>query len=384
MTRMTLPFSPILALLFLGLLLPVAGCQSLGYYAHVTRGQLQLLSARQPVDRVLRDLADTPGEPAARLAGQIERSQTVLDFAEGTLGLPVGRRYRTYVDLGRPYVVWNVFAAPEFSLEPHRWCYPVAGCAPYRGYFSAAAAARESARLAAGGMDVHIGGVAAYSTLGWFADPLLSSFIGWPEPDLAELLIHELAHGKLWVPGDVPFNESYATFVGKHGAAGMRGAAGMKGAAAWRSETDDSSRDPDAWRRLVGLLAQTRAQLAIVYQGADDPATRRARKATVIAATQACYAAHRGRLGGGRYDGLVAGLNNALLASISAYEDLVPAFARLFETAAGDWKTFHAAVGEVAALPRAERQALLARLRDEQIAADADHEHADEVQCETF
>lgn len=385
-----------LALLALLACVPLAGCETLGYYAHVTGGQLQLLAAREPVERKVHELRAT-GDPAAeRLARQLEGSQRVLDLAQHELALPVGRRYRTYVELDRPYVVWNVFAAPELSLEPHRWCYPVAGCAPYRGYFNAAAAERAAARLAAHGMDVYVGGVAAYSTLGWFADPLLSSFIHWPAADVAELLVHELAHGRVWIPGDVAFNESYASFVGERGAA----AAGDRAAAAWRG--DDLAVAPEAtaagssaagrsaterrdgWRGLVALLGLTADRLGEIYAQPAEPEVRRAGKAAVLAAARACYAAQRADLGGGRYDTLMSGLNNAVLVSISTYEDLVPAFERLFDTVGGNWPEFHAAVAALARQPAAERRTELARLRDEQVAAERDHQHADQVECEAL
>jgi predicted aminopeptidase len=378
-------------------LLMMAGCQSLGYYAHLTRGQLQLLGDRVPVERKLRELADAPDDASARLAGQLTRSQALLEFAASELALPVGRRYRSYVELGRPYVVWNVVAAPEFSLTPHRWCYPVAGCAPYRGYFNAAAAARAAERLAAGGMDVYTGGVAAYSTLGWFADPLLSSFIGWPEPELAELLFHELAHGAVWVTGDVAFNESYATFVGLYGAAHWRAvgahpgsgdaAPGVQGAARTAAPDPDAlARESSraAWRRLLALLNLVRERLEAVYGSGSPPAVQRAAKAAVLDAARACHAQHREALGGGRYDALLAGLNNATLASIATYEDLVPAFASLFDGVGGDWPAFHDAVRELAARPAAERATRLARLRDEQVAAEGDDHAADQVQCEAL
>jgi len=355
-----------------------AGCQSLGYYAHVGWGQLRLLADRQPVEDLLEQFEASDDAATARLARQLALSQAVLDFAAAELQLPVGRKYRTYVELQRPYVVWNVFAAPEFSLEPHTWCYPVAGCAPYRGYFSAERADRTAGALAAGGMDVHVGGVAAYSTLGWFADPLLSSFIAWPELGLAELLLHELAHGRVWVAGDVGFNESYANFVGVEGAAQFRATrdvAGTSGA---------STAARAAWRLLVDLLERTRERLAIVYASDAEVGARRLAKAEVLAAVRACYERDRARLGAGRYDGLMDSLNNAVLASIGTYEDLVPAFARLFDVYGGDWMAFHAAVETLGALPHAQRQARLAELRDQQIAERGDDHGTDQVECEAL
>jgi predicted aminopeptidase len=363
---------PLLALLVL------AGCQSLGYYAQAAGGQLELLRERRPVKRVLADLARNPGEHAAQLSRQLTDSQAVLDFAERELGLAAGKRYRSYADLHRPYVVWNVFAAPELALEAHEWCYPVVGCAPYRGYFKASAAQRMAASLQARGMDTYVGGVAAYSTLGRFDDPLLNTFIGWPRQELAELLIHELAHGVVWLPGDVRFNESYATF------------AGTRGAQQWLAGEADVPADATggrAWPRLTRLLVATRSRLDAVYAAPSSDVERRDRKAAVLAAARACYAEQRERLGNGRYDALMAGLNNASLLAIATYEDLVPAFARLFSALGGDWRAFHASVAALADLPEEERTARLAALMrsaEDDVADQADDDHAEDIQCEAL
>jgi predicted aminopeptidase len=347
----------------------------------VARGQLEVLGERQPVDRLLPELAAEPGADAARLAGQLAESQAVLAFAARELALPVGNRYRSYVDLDRPYVIWNVFAAPELSLEPHEWCYPIAGCAPYRGYFAEREATRMRERLAARGLDTYIGGVPAYSTLGRFDDPLLSTFIDWPRRDLAELLLHELAHGVVWVQGDVAFNESFATFVGSRGAdEWMVHAAGPDYV---RGAEDDGA----AWRRFTALLALTRERLDAVYRSPVGPAERRAAKRAVIAAAQACHAEHRDLFGAGRYDGFMTGLNNAALVSVATYEDLVPAFAQLFAALGGDWPAFYASVSAMAEVGAEERRARLERLLasgDDQVADDADDEDAHDVQCEAL
>jgi predicted aminopeptidase len=362
-------------LLLLGL---AAGCQSIGYYAHVGWGHLRLLADRQPVEALRTQLEASNDGAARQLARQLAYSQAVLDFAIAELHLPVGRNYRTYVELQRPHVVWNVFAAPEFSLAPHTWCYPVAGCAPYRGYFTSESAERTAAMLAARGMDVHVGGVAAYSTLGWFADPLLSSFINWSESGLAELLLHELAHGRVWVAGDVGFNESYANFVGIEGAAQFRATRVVAG----RSDASVAVRA--AWPRLVGLLTHTREQLARVYASAVEPGAMRLAKAGVLAAARDCYQRDRNGFGGGRYDLLMDALNNAVLASVGTYEDHVPAFARLFEVYGGDWQAFHAAVASLGALPDAARGMRLAELRDQQIAEYGDDHRTDQIECEAL
>ena len=247
-------------------MLAAAGCQTLGYYSHAALGQLRVLSARQPVSRVLARLETTRGNDpgAAALHARLTLSQELLTFAEDELALEVGGRYRSYADLQRPAVVWNLFAAPPLSLTPYQWCYPLVGCTPYRGFFNADYARRRAAVLKQRGFETYVGPVAAYSTLGWFDDPLLSTFIDYPEPALAELLFHELAHGAVWLPGDVAFNESFATFVGRRGAASWLAASGRDADMAARAAEHETR------ARLLGLLRQTRAALERVY-AADAP-----------------------------------------------------------------------------------------------------------------
>ena len=238
------------------LLLPVAGgCQTVAYYAHTALGQWRVLQAREPVDQVLADLEPRrDGDPAAaQLYRRLSYSQAVLDFAARRLALDADGRYRTYVALERPAVVWNVFAAPPLSLEPHRWCYPIVGCAPYRGFFDEAYARRRAEALARRGLETYVGPVAAYSTLGWFEDPLLSTFVAWTEPDLAALLFHELAHGEVWAAGDVAFNESFATFVGRQGLTAWLESRGESGALAARARAEADR------ARLLKLLDDVRS-----------------------------------------------------------------------------------------------------------------------------
>lgn len=358
----------------------LAGCQALSYYSQAVAGQWRVLAARQPVDEVLAGLTDRrSAEPAADLLyRRLRYSQQVLDFAQQTLALDVGKRYRSYVDLGRPAVVWNLFAAPPLSLEPHRWCYPVVGCAPYRGYFDADMARRDADTLAAQGLETYLGPVPAYSTLGWFADPLLSSFITWPEPDLAELLFHELAHGRVWARGDVAFNESFATFVGRRGLSAWLEHQGQTQTLAARAPAL-AARDG-----VLALLDRTRSALQAVYSGPRDDAGKRAAKARILGAAQACYEAARSGLGAGRYDALVRGLDNAKLVSVATYEDLVPGFAALFEAAHGDWTSFYGRVQALASADPATRRARLTVSVDQQVAADGDDQRADEVECDAL
>ena len=191
------------------MLLLLSGCADVGYYLQSINGQLQLNAARRPVEQLMAD-ADTPGLLKARL----KRAAEIRRFASEELHLPDNGSYRAYADLKRPFVVWNVFAASEFSVEPRRWCFPVAGCVAYRGYFAKDAADAYASTLRADGFDVHVAGIPAYSTLGWFDDPLLNTFIQYPEYELARLIFHELAHQVAYVKGDSEFNESFAMAVG--------------------------------------------------------------------------------------------------------------------------------------------------------------------------
>jgi predicted aminopeptidase len=363
----------------LGTLL-VAGCQTINYYSHAALGQWRVLTGREPVSRVLTELeSQRDGNPEAELLYQrLVFSQQVLDFAEDGLALSVDGRYRTYVNLERPAVVWNLFAAPPLSLEPHRWCYPVVGCAPYRGYFDVSYARRGARALEQDGLETYLGPVPAYSTLGWFADPLLSTFVTWPEADLAALLFHELAHGQVWVPGDVAFNESFATFVGR------------QGLSEWMSRYGDDSLTLErqaalnARRRLLDLLSRTREALRRVYRSEARDSVKLQRKAFILAAVGDCYLDHRAELGTGRFDALMVGLNNARLMSVATYEDLVPAFAAVFESLDGHWPAFYERIREVAKLEVKQRRATLLASRQQQVAQTGDDNSADEVECEAL
>lgn len=313
---------------------PVTGCATLSWYGEAAIGQMRILAARRPVAEVLADPATAP-ETAANLA----RVDAILDFAARDLGLPVGDRYRTYVQLDREAVVWNVFAAPEFSLTPHRWCYPVVGCAVYRGFFDRDGARREAASFAARGFDVHVGRVAAYSTLGWFDDPLLSTFIGYPDARLAELLFHELAHGKLFVPGDSAFSEAFATFVGR------------EGTAEWLVAT---GRDPESYLaaqqgtlRRADFFRAWRGRLGALYAQDLPDDQRRLLKGALFDAMRSCYAKRR-RLRPAFGGALPASFNNARLAAMGTYEDGTPSFAELFARTGRNWEAFYRAAREIA------------------------------------
>ncbi|TNF81474.1 MAG: hypothetical protein EP301_12420, partial [Gammaproteobacteria bacterium] len=353
-----------------------------GYYAHVSSGQLSLLSKREPVEVVIALLEEDSDAAAVALRERLELSQDVLTFAEDVLGLEVGGRYRSYVVLDREAVVWNLVAAPELSLTAHTWCYPFVGCAPYRGFFERAKAERARDSLAAKGLETHIGGVTAYSTLGWFDDPVLSTFVDLSEPDFIELLIRELAHSRIWVKDDAPFNESFASFVGREGAEGWFS---VQGRAAEFSAHLAAQAD---WTRARELLQETRAALEVAYAAEETDAWKRSAKARIIDAAGACLAVMSETTGNAGYQRLAARLNNAYLASLATYSDQQPAFAVLFADAGGDWAAFFQAVDRLAELSAEAREArveaLILRSREEQVATHGDDQRTDEVQCEAL
>lgn len=327
-----------------------AGASEIGYYWQSARGQFALLAGARPIGQVLAD----PGlDPSlrSRLALAVE----VREFASRELGLPDNGSYTRYADLGRPYVVWNVFATPELSLELRQWCFPVAGCVGYRGWFDRDAAEREAAELRAQGWDAFVAGVPAYSTLGWFDDPVLSTFVRFPEGEMARLVFHELAHQVVYVKGDTTFNESFATAVEQ---AGMRRWLDARADPAVEREYREFS---GRRREFVALLLRHRDMLEGVYREGGSVDDLRVRKAAVFASLRREYATLKAGWGGfAGYDRWFAqDLTNAHLASVSAYHALVPAFERRLAAHDGDLRRFYADVRALASLPtHARRQAL--------------------------
>jgi len=343
--------------LLLLFLFATTACTSVEYYRQAFGGQLEMLAKRRPVSELLDDPLTQ-----ATLRARLVLSQQILTFAEQELGLQAGGSYSDYAALGRPYAVWNVFATPEFSFAPREWCYPLVGCLAYRGYFDAARATAHAARLSDEGFDVHLGGVVAYSTLGWFDDPLLDTFIDRRDDRLAELLFHELAHRRLFVAGDTAFNESFATAVADAGLRRWLQRHAEPGALARRQvET--------AWlQRVYALLLETREALAELYASGRPEATLREEKAATWARRQSRYAGLRGQPGAspGLDRWIAAGLNNAKLNSVGLYRRLVPGFAVLLARHDGNLPAFYAAVEELGRRPAPERLSYL-----QSLAADA-------------
>jgi len=330
--------------------LALGGCAGVDYLAHAAGGHLSLLAARRPIEAVIAD-PDTPPALARRLA-EVQRMRR---FAAAELALPVGDSYRHYADLGRAYVVWSVIAAPALSLEPRTWCYPVVGCLSYRGYFDLARAAAHARRLREQGLDAYVAPVQAYSTLGWFDDPMLNTLLRGPAWHTAGVLFHELAHQRLYVAGDTAFSESYAVAVQHEGERRWLARHGDERA---RASYRRHRAARDAFLAMVGA---TRAELEGIYASAMRDGEKRAAKARALRALRARYAASAPRLDG--YRGLdrwfAQDLNNAKLALVSTYHDLAPRFAALLERLGGDLQAFHREVERIAGLDFEARRAAL-------------------------
>ena len=339
---------------FLGLMVVLlSGCSSISYYGQLASGQWQLLRAREPVAQVIADPARPP-----QLREHLAQSQKARTFVSEHLHLPDNQSYRLYADIGRPYVVWNVFATTEFSLSPETHCFPIAGCVAYRGYYNQGAARGEAALLRLRGMDVSIGGVEAYSTLGWFNDPILNSMMNWGDERLATLIFHELAHQRFYVQDDTEFNESFANFVEQEGTRQWRVARGLAPASVSASKQRD---------QFIQLILDTRQRLEKVYAQPLSADAMRAAKAAEFERLRSDYRQMRDSQWAGdkRYDAWInLPMNNARLLPFGLYDQWVPAFAALFRQEGGDWLRFYAAVERLGGLPVEQRKAALRQLEN--------------------
>ena len=375
MTRRAIKAAIVVGVAALGL----AGCSSLGYYWQSVSGHLQMLNAARPVVDWLAD-AQTPEQLKQRLL----LSQRIRSFAVNELGLPDNASYRRYADLKRTAVVWNVVAAPALSLTLKTWCFPVAGCVGYRGYFDEADARAEAAQLDAQALETSVYGVPAYSTLGlmnWAGgDPLLNTFIRYPEGELARLIFHELAHQVVYAQGDTTFNESLATAVERLGGERWLAAESARGNT---TAPGDYAAFDQRRRQFRALTLATRRELAAIYQ--DDQNNKenstvapeeRAQAAIKLVAKVAAkekamqrfrarYAELKTEWGGyAAYDPWVARANNAAFAAQAAYDELVPGFEALFEREGRSWPRFYDAVRRLASMSKNERQLALNSLKN--------------------
>ncbi len=328
------------------------GCANLGYYMQAAHGQFSLMAQARPIDDWLAD----PGV-APPLKSRLAKAGQIRRFASAELGLPDNGTFTSYADLQRPYVLWNVVAAPALSLKPRQWCFPVAGCVSYRGYYTKEAALAYAAELRKQNYDVQVSGVPAYSTLGWFSDPLLSTFVGYPEAELARLMFHELAHQVVYVPGDTRFNESFAVAVEEHGVERWLAAHGDDAMRAGYRAHAARKRD------FLALLAHTRQALEDNYNGTADAGEKTRRKAEIFSTMQDDYRSLKQRWGGyAGYDRWFAEpLGNAHLALVATYHDMVPGFRALLAQER-DMGKFYAAVRGLAEMEAPQRQQRLADL----------------------
>ncbi|MFM9967513.1 MAG: aminopeptidase [Burkholderiales bacterium] len=336
-----------LLLIFATLLL--GACGSVAYYFQSIDGHMEVMRRSVPFDEV----ATTSGSNEA-LSRQLKRVTEIRDFASRELGLPDNRSYRLYADLGRPFVVWNVVAAPELSIRPMESCFLFAGCVTYRGFYVEENARNHANELAAKGLDTYVSGVPAYSTLGWFDDPVLSTFIHYPEADIARIIFHELAHQVVYVRDDTQFNESFAVAVEQ------------EGVRRWlaKRQNAESNQELLRWQlarsrrvEVMALLLQTRRTLEEVFASPMSDTEKRNAKQREFERMAENYARLKNRWNGfSGYDRFFStAANNALLASVAVYSDLVPAFTRMIDKHAGDMGAFYREVREIARLDKAAR-----------------------------
>lgn len=320
------------------------------YYLQAAQGQLSLLSQRKPIAKVIADPATSPD-----IKTRLEYAQEAREFASHQLALPDNKSYRSYVDLKRDNVLWNVFAAPEFSVDPKLWCFPVAGCVVYRGYFKESAAQHYADKLRAQGFDVVVSGVPAYSTLGHFNDPVISTMMRWNNTQVAATLFHELAHQVVYVKDDSSFNEAFATVVAD------------EGIKRWLLQRNN----PGALERwhlyeqrgneFAQLLLRTRAKLRHVYETSQSVGEKLQRKQQVLNELLAEYA----QLKASTWDGYTGydkwferPLNNADFIAIATYQQCVPGFEKLLHSVNDDLSRFYAAVKALAKQSKSVREQL--------------------------
>jgi len=332
----------------------MGGCSSLAYLGQAANGQSQVMRRARPMAEVIDDPATSP-----QLADKLRLAQRFRQFAVAELGLPDNASYTRYADVQRPYVLWNVVSTPALSLSPVQSCFPIAGCLAYRGYYAEADAARYASERRAAGDDVFMYGVAAYSTLGWFADPLLNTTARYDDASLARLIFHELAHQLIYVKDDSTFNEAFATAVE------------LEGYERWLRQTGDAQQLARYQREEVqraafrNLMEQGRQRLRAIYADTADAADKQRRKAEALAALAEDYQALKRQLGAASwgYDAWFQPVpNNAHFVALATYHDKVPAFRVLFHKQGEDFAAFYAAVRTLAEKNRAARDEALAAL----------------------
>jgi predicted aminopeptidase len=362
MTKIITPIYSMRTFFSLTILLLSSACSDLGYYWHTTNGHMELMQKRVYIEDMLED-PDLDPELRKRLL----LVKAIRSFSVEALALPESASYNNYVQLDRPYALQNLFAAAEFSTNLHLWCYPIIGCAGYRGFYDEEMLAAQVGLLKARNFDTYIGNVPAYSTLGWFDDPVLSSFINWPDYRLAGLLFHELSHQRIYVKNDTQFNESLAVAVQQ------------AGTELWL-KTSHRDQQLDAYRRwivyhneVIALIEETRATLKELYQSDRDEATMREQKQLIFAHSRDNYAAlaHRLNYHDGFANWFAGELNNARLGSVSAYHAQTPAFLAILKTLNYDFDAFFDTVETISELEKHARDKCLAWWSEDRESIDA-------------
>ncbi len=335
-------------------LLGLSACETARYYSQAVRGHSRIIFNQRPIDEWLKD-----EQLEAAQKQKLQLVQAALKYAEQELGLPSNGSYTKYVDTGRDYVVWNVIATPQYSISPLQQCFLVAGCVSYRGFYALDDAKAYADKLKQAGNDVYVGGVSAYSTLGWFADPLLNTMLRHHDDSLVSTLFHELAHQQVYLKGDTAFSESFATAVEE------------MGLQAWLQQKGQASQWQDYYKRqqavagVVAMILRHRTELGIAYKKAQGDATRLAAvKRKAFAALKSDYATLQANGGGTKgFDRWFASnINNASLVSFADYNTWVKAFIQLREDSAS-WADFYAQVEQLSKLNKGEREQALSALK---------------------
>ncbi len=343
----------ILSVVLMVTLILIGGCQSLGYYAQSVKGQWQVIHSSKSIDSWLQR-----SNTSAELRAKLEQVKSIRQFASTQLKLPDNKSYTYYADLKRPYVVWNIFAAPELSLEPYLWCYPIIGCQAYRGYFSKQPAVDLAQQIKAKGYDVSVGGVKAYSTLGWFNDPVLNTFVNYSQINLASLIFHELSHQIVYVKGDTVFNESFATLVENKGVEVWLKQQGKTEQLAWYQ------RNQQFENIVLDLITRYKTKLTDLYRSELEQVLKLAQKQDLFAELKLEYQKLKTDFDfKSPWDKWFAqDLNNANLVAVGTYYDKVDEFEKLFYKSGEDFSVFYAEVKRLAKLKKTQRDQYLASL----------------------
>ncbi len=345
-------------LIFLLLIITiVSSCSTVNYYLQAVSGHMDLVGKERPIEEVLSD-----AETSDDLKQKLKLAKQAREFASNELSLPDNDSYKTYADLERPYVVWNVVATPAYSIKPKKWCFMIVGCLSYRGYFEKQKAIDHADTLKKEGLDVQVSGASAYSTLGYFDDPLLNTMMVHSDASLVGIIFHELAHQVIYIDGDTAFNEAFATAVEQ------------EGLHRWFKQQADLAKykeyltKKETRHQFYKMLKETRLALQMAFNEAENEQQKLSAKNDIYTQLQQDYKQWSKQNNFYGYDQwMQRDLNNAHLALIATYQDLVPSFLNLLATVNGDLPTFYKRVAELGELEKAKRDEQLAAYKTQRI-----------------